>query len=170
MVAKKPSAASCFLSPKRGKQRMVIKRSGAVKTKDWDKIPYVRHGQPTKISRPERAQWTRSLKDFLGNTEEKVTRVLLADKWLRNWTGDLCPFCAKGRLGKLTNVKGRGLRLRCSCYTCHKFVAPHHNHPVFSEGSGSRNPHWQIRRRWLSAMLLVLAARRLTHCSATTTK
>ena len=126
-----------FPSPKRGKRRMALKQAAAIKTKQWEKTPYVRHGILTMKSRPERSKWRRTLKDFIGQSEEVVTRILIKDDMLYDWNGKLCPFCAIGALGKLKKVKGRGLRHRCSHRGCQKFVTPHHHHPIFSEGAGS---------------------------------
>ena len=56
-----------FPAPKRGKQRAAKKRTGppTKKTAAYAKVPYVRHGQRTEKSRPERLHWKRSLVEIL---------------------------------------------------------------------------------------------------------
>ena len=134
---KRPAAfQSCM--PKRGKARMVrkIAKRPAAKHKT-PYVPYVRHGQKTIKSRPERIAIQCSLKTVYTASAMGLVKKLTASGHLRDWCGEICPFCGKGQLGPLKSFPNRSPSYRCGRKRCHKFVLPHHHHPVFSACHGN---------------------------------
>ena len=129
-----------FPNPKRGKARSLIvngpRKRLAAAGNGYDDVPYVRHGQATKKSRPERAPVSRTLEDLCAANDSKIRRILLAYKILQVKTGKRCPRCQIGTLGPLKKVKLRGLVHRCRKKGCQKFIKPEEGHLIFKQGSG----------------------------------
>ena len=126
-------------TPKRGKARAVLKKPSSKKSEEYWSIPYVRHGQKSGKSRPERTRWGRSVKDYLNATDKSIISLLMKDSLLKPWFDRLCPHCASGKLGKLSYNASRKVWVhRCRAKKCQKFVQPHDFHPVFYNGPRNR--------------------------------
>lgn len=133
-----------------------------LKTGMYKKVPYVRGGQQTTKSRLERQRWQCSLKEIFRATDVNIVRKLLKEKILFDKTGQPCPFCKpnkrgeNGKLGPLRYVEHRsrpGLFHRCKRRGCQKYVLPHHDHPIFTTGSGSGASSLQDQAATLFSMV-----------------
>ncbi|CAK0830227.1 unnamed protein product, partial [Prorocentrum cordatum] len=89
------------------------------------------------IGAPERIAIQCSLKTVYTATAMGLVKKLTASGHLRDWRGEICPWCGEGELGPLKNFPGRSASYRCRSKRCQKFVLPHHDHPVFSHGRGN---------------------------------
>ncbi|CAK0910510.1 unnamed protein product, partial [Prorocentrum cordatum] len=89
------------------------------------------------IGTPERIAIQCSLKTVYTATAMGLVKKLTASGHLRDWRGEICPWCGEGELGPLKNFPGRSASYRCRSKRCQKFVLPHHDHPVFSHGRGN---------------------------------
>ena len=127
-------------TPKRGKARAALKKPCSKKTTSMKKnlkVPYVRHGVPTKKSRRHRERCGRSIPDFL-STGRRLIQILNQDKLLRSWTGKTCPTCAHGVLGKAEYRKDRDQWIhRCNSKGCQARIRVEDHHPIFFSASGS---------------------------------
>ena len=73
--------------------------------------------------------------------------------------GKKCPHCEVGVLSDLCVEKRTGVyNHRCTSRHCHKYMRPHHLHPVFTEGTGSSSRGLQMQ-----ASLLLLKLLRVPH-------
>ena len=111
-------------APKRGKAEALLKKHCSKKTTSMKKnlkVPFVRHGQPTKKNRGHRERWGRSIPDFL-STGRRLIQILNQDKLFRSLTGKTCPTCAQGVLGKAEYRKNRDRWVhRCNAKGCCPF-------------------------------------------------
>ena len=87
--------------------------------------------QKSAKSRPNRIFNKRRIKDLYTASPRAVVKMLLADGFLQNKEGQLCPFCGDGVLSKLV-----GSHHRCTKKGCQYYILPHHTHPIFSTGRG----------------------------------
>ena len=133
---------SAFPAPKKGKRRMYAKFLKISKPK-WRKLykttPYVRHRAADAIRRPERVKWSASLKTIQGATDLQLVKTLTRAGFLKDWSASTCPHCGEGRVSSLVCRKQGERSLwsyRCRKYGCHKFISPHHSHPIFSNAWG----------------------------------
>ena len=99
-------------------------------------VPYVRHGQKTVTSRPDRCNWKRCLFDLTGSTDKQIINTLTQDKQLPNWKGKRCPYCSKGKLRGLARRKGRSWAYPCGHNKCKRWVLPHSFHPIYKASGG----------------------------------
>ena len=143
--------------PKKGKLRSVLKRPAPSKTKDWEKVPYVRGSEASPLLRHGRCKWKRSLTEILTASPASLVAMLREDGLLHSWEGSTCPHCQEGTLGKLM---AGGLKHRCSSRKCHKFVNPHQNHPLFANHWGSSSTPLATQ-----AALLLLLLNRIPHAA-----
>jgi hypothetical protein len=141
-VCKKPAIWN-FPRPKRGKARMVnnqkVNLKKVKKNTNYGKTPYVRHGELTTKSRPERQRFVRTLKDIWSATNKQLIDMLHKDGVLPEFAGTTCPSCCIGKLGVLKFYPVRGWIYRCNKFGCQHFLLAHAGHPIFSIGSGSRS-------------------------------
>ena len=161
-LKKQSNSHQFWPAPKRGKARAVAKRpSKKVKSTKFMKVPYVRHGTPTKVSRPCRERWGRSIQKFTAMRYPALTRLLQQDGILPNWTGQLCPHCGSGKLAKVKYFAGRkAWAHRCRAKACHQYVQPHDFHPVFIKGAGNSKTSLQLQ----ASVLLCATAGVPQHC------
>jgi hypothetical protein len=136
-VLKKPAAWN-FPKPKRGKAMMINNQKVNMKkvkqNKGYNKTPYVRHGQATKKSRPERQRLLRTLKDFWKATDKQLIDMLQKDGVLPDLKGTACSVCGQGKLGKFKHYAAKGWQYRCNRFGCQRYFLAHANHPVFHFG------------------------------------
>ena len=148
-------------APKKGKPKLrsVLKRLAASKTKDWERVPYVRGSEASPLLRHDRCKWKRSLTEILTASPASLVAMLREDGLLHSWEGSTCPHCQEGTLGKLM---AGGLKHRCSSRKCHKFVNPHQdqNHPLFVNHWGSSSTPLATQ-----AALLLLLLNRIPHAA-----
>ena len=83
-----------FPAPKKGKARMAMRtlvgnNAGARK---MPYVPYVRFGTKSAKSRPDRIFNRRRIRDLYTASPRAVVKMLLADGFLQNKEGQLCPF------------------------------------------------------------------------------
>jgi len=128
-----------FPVPKKGKLRSVLKRPATLKTKAWKKVDYVRSPEALPSLRLDRCKWKRSLTQILTAAPSSWVAMRREDGLLHSWEGSTCPHCGKGTVGKLAATSG-SVRHRCSAKQCHKFVNPHHDHPLFVNHWGYELP------------------------------
>ena len=126
-----------FPPPKKGKLRRVMKQRTFQKDAAWRSVPYVRHGVRTEKSRPDRANWKRSVKMIYKATPKELILMFRADKIVKKLEGVQCSACKKGKLGRLVFEKGRGWVHKCG--TCKVRHLPHSAHPIFRVGGGRHN-------------------------------
>lgn len=142
--------------PKKGKARQVLKRPASAKNKDWHRVHYVRDPNAVPFIRADRHKWKRALPDLVKNSSASLVAMLRADGLLPKWEGALCPHCQHGTLGKLQpRTKSGEPKHRCNAFKCHKFVSPHHAHPLFVDARGSSYTPLDTQ----AAMLLLLLNR-----------
>jgi len=124
------------IMPTRGTQRLRNSIMSKKKSRRWLSIPYVRHGEPTVKSRPERVKCMRSLFSFVGKSEKEMYKLLSGDRLVLDWTGRSCPHCRTGMLRKSIGTE-RGPRWRCnSGRQCGKSISAHYGHPLLTHGRG----------------------------------
>ena len=140
LPSKKPSSA-IFPCSKKGKTRLLLKTNLTKKpvgkssqTRLWQKVPYVRDGF---VLRMDRRKWKRNLKDLLNADEDRMVDILTEDGFLPDWSKMKCPFCNNSAVSSLQKCDGLPPRYRCRSKNCHKFILPHHLHPVFTSGKGA---------------------------------
>lgn len=140
LPSKKPSSA-IFPCSKKGKTRLLLKTnltkkpvSKSSQTRLWQKVPYVRDGF---VLRMDRRKWKRNLKDLLNADEDRMVDILTEDGFLPDWSKMKCPFCNNSAVSSLQKRDGLPPRYRCRSKNCHKFILPHHLHPVFTSGKGA---------------------------------
>ena len=164
-VVMKPLRA--FPSPKHGECRSLIvvapdERSAAAVKRKYNNVKYVRHGQFTQKSRPERASASRTLKDLYTADDIQIRRMLIADNICQDKAGIKCPRCRTGVLGTFQEFKGRGLVNRCNKKGCQQYIALEDGHLIFKKGSGPNSTPLQQQ----AAMLMMAvhgATQSLTH-------
>lgn len=105
----------------------------------------------------DRCKWKRSLTQILTAAPSSLVAMLREDGLLHSWEGSTCPHCGKGTVGKLAATSG-SVHHRCSAKQCHKFVNPHHDHPLFCQSLGSSSTPLGIQ-----AALLLLLLNRVPH-------
>ena len=104
-------------SPKRGKARILrnfakkVRKTLASIKKPPKNVPYVPPNQvkdSKTAARQARQMWCASVSSLARMTECQTITHLRGIKLLPP-EKRTCPFCAKGRLGKLTKIAGRGM-------------------------------------------------------------
>ena len=146
---------------KKGKFRAAQKKPAIKKDKLWKDTPYVREQLLVgpRGQRKDQIKWQRNLPQLLMASDKKIITMPVADKILPKWKGKKCPHCEVGILSDLCVEKRTGLyKHRCSSRHCHKYMSPHHLHPVFTEGTGSSSRGLQMQ-----ASLLLLKLLRVPH-------
>jgi hypothetical protein len=125
--------------PKRGKLRAFAKPEKLCKNKIcalWKKTAYVRHGA-TRHTKRNRAKWSMNLNTLNQLNEKQLIERLTRAGFLKDWTTCLCPNCGKDGVDKLQKYKGRASYVyRCTRKGCQRFILPHEQHPVFTQGWG----------------------------------
>ncbi|CAE6965865.1 unnamed protein product, partial [Symbiodinium natans] len=120
---------------------------------EWKSVKYTR--EKTSVGprgvRKDQMKWKRTLPQLLRADEKGIIKMLVADKLLPNWAGKKCPRCSTGTLSKLSDLKGYGLKHRCSARNCRARINPHHLHPLFTECQGPQKQSLQMQ----AAMLLL---------------
>ena len=73
---------------KSGKLRAIHKRPASKKTKEYQKVKYVRHGRalPPCGPRMDRAKWKRSITELLTASNKKIVHMLEQDGLLPKWS------------------------------------------------------------------------------------
>ena len=124
--------------PTRGKRRANIKKPASKTMKSSTTVSCVRHGEVTTTPRPHRARWGPSIQNFSAMPYKKALHTLQRDGILPKWTGQVCPRCGMGKLGKLKFVKTRKTWMhQCSSRGCKRYLQPDDFHPIFFRGAGS---------------------------------
>ena len=158
---KSSSHCGAWPAPKRGKARAVAKRPSQKVISKFAKIPYVRHGTPTTVSRPSRERWGRSIQQFASMKYPSLVRLLRRDQIIPEWSNRPCPHCGAGKLSKLTFYPYRKVWAhRCSAKFCQKYVQPHEFHPIFVQGAGASKTSLQTQ----ASILLCATAAVPQHC------
>ncbi|CAE7422532.1 unnamed protein product [Symbiodinium pilosum] len=105
--------------------------------KKFVKVPYVRHGDPTKKVRNERQKWGLSIQKLFSMKQLALIRFLQKDKILPKYKQ--CPHCGEKSLTSLqySNIKGI-YAYRCTKKKCMKRTQPHDHHRIFTSGRGNR--------------------------------
>ena len=92
---KSSSHCGAWPAPKRGKARAVAKRPSQKVISKFAKIPYVRHGTPTTVSRPSRERWGRSIQQFASMKYPSLVRLLRRDQIIPEWSNRPMSFLCK---------------------------------------------------------------------------
>ena len=139
---------------KRGKLRRVHKRPATKKSKEYNKVKYVRGHRdvPAAGVRMDRAKWKRNLAEILGASNSGITKILEKDGILPKWHGKRCPQCWKGTLA--SKMHCGSAKYQCNNYHCKRIVSPLRLHPFFTTGRGPGSTPLQMQAAVLFMILI----------------
>jgi len=163
---KKPAAFNPFPVPKRGTPRLLAKKDKASLqkkvSKDYKNTPYVRHGQPTTKSRPERECWSMNLKKIYTSSETLLIRQQIKNGMFEDKKGKVCPYCCSGKLAELKYTEHHSHSFRCNHKGCQRYVHVRDCHPILPWHSNSNKTGFKDQ---LAVLLCLVAG-----CTVATTK